>query len=223
MLKKDKAAGGTIFCMFFAYAVIFVSMFFSYYTFYKSSMIALKENVNNSMKEANLAAMTIDLDSYSYSYDYDAQEFKVSPYLIDTSEANSIYVETISSNLNLERDADGTYVPIEGTRWTSFVSSVEILDFVLLDAVYVDSSELQITARDTNGWRELVYNYDTGFYELGGTVPAPMYCSAGEFKTPDGTIVESPSVYSQIQLNITSGVLGNHEYIRHNTTSIVTK
>ncbi len=221
-MKRDNAAGGMFFSMMLAYVVIFISLFYSYYIYYQSSMIALEENVDNAMNEANLSAMTLDLDAFSYDYDEVTNEFLVNPYLISSQDAFNVYESTICTNMNIDKDNNGAYVPKANTRWASFLTSINILDVVVLDVVYSDTGILQVSARDINGWRELVLNQTTGLYELGGQSAVPSYCDAGAFISPDGIIVDSPSVYSRIQLNIDSNVLGHHAYVRHNTTSIVT-
>lgn len=222
-MNKDKATGSTIFCMFFAYAIIFISLFYSHYIFYQSTMVSLKENIDNAMNESNLAAMTLDMESFSYIYDPINKEVKVSPYLIDSEVAYEIYSTTICENMNMTIENQGTFIPEQGTRWAPYITSINLVEFVIIDTIYTDSTTLQVTVRDINGWRELIFNNETGFYELGGTSKEPSYCDVGLFITPDGVIIESPSVYSKVELNISSNVLGKHQYLRHNTTSVISK
>lgn len=218
---RDSGDGSTVFGMFFAYAVIVIAMFYLIYIFNQSSFVALRENVDNVMSEANLSSMIFDMEKFSYYYDEQENELKTKPYLIDTQEIYNIYSNVLCQNLLMDEHKDLKFTPQENSRWNMYLSEINVTELVVFDVVYLENGKECITARDINGWRELVYNQTKKVYELGTTVSAPSYCDVGDIQAPDGTLIESPSIYSQLELKVSSKYVSERTFYRHNTTSII--
>lgn len=209
--KRDEA--NTYFAMVFSVFVILLAGVVVLFTFDKNALYLIEEYTNSSIVEANLSSAIVDLDTCSYGDGICYGK------IIDTNEAFELYADTLKNNLNLESTDNITFIPAQSTL---NIKKLEIKDYIIFDVYNNSSNEAVVSARNKNGYLKM--SLIDGYYQIvsngGSYVYEKSECPVSQVKSPDGTIIVGPAIYSKI-LMTTDFYFDNEYQISKQNTVVV--
>ena len=173
MYRRD-AGSATLNCT-IALAVLIIAVAVTAYTYDVSVVSVIKTQVENDLELSNLSAAIIDSEYYTENGQF---RLKSAADLYDK------FIDIFQANMGLEHIGGNKHGPKSGSCFESVISYVTVSSFIVYNP---DGDNIEVSE----------YNSDTGATNI-----QVMNNSGGNVVTPDGAVVETPTLYTKVEVKL---------------------